>query len=282
MMNYEPENRLVGGLRTREDCSRFNSHMPIVTVVTVVFNGRDYLEETILSVITQTYENVEYIVIDGGSTDGTLDIIRRYDNCIDYWLSEPDKGIYDAMNKGTELASGAWINFMNAGDRFHENSVVSRVFAQDRTQYDLIYGNEKVSYGGRFSRILKAGSDAELWKGMNFSHQCVFMRTSLAVATGFNVGNSIGADFEMVYRLKLDGCNFLQLDETVAITQAGGLSDVKRVQAFISYWRVVSACGGSIKVTFYYLWKIIDSVVRTAVTGVLPQGIIDKIIKLKH
>lgn len=282
MMNNEPENRLEGGLRTRDDCSRFDSHMPLVTVVTVVLNGRDCLEETILSVITQTYENVEYIVIDGGSTDGTLDIVRRYDNCIDYWLSEPDKGIYDAMNKGAELASGEWINFMNAGDRFHANNLVSVFFARECSQYDLIYGNEEVCYGGRFSRILKSGSDAELWKGMNFSHQCVFMRTSLVVSTGFNVGNSIGADFELVYRLKTDGCNFLKLDETVAITQAGGLSDVKRVQAFISYWRVVSAYGGSIKVTLYYLWKILDSVVRIAVAGILPQGIIDKIIKLKR
>ncbi|HAH56818.1 MAG TPA: glycosyltransferase, partial [Bacteroidales bacterium] len=85
-----------------------------MTVVTVVFNGVEFLEDTIKSVIGQTYDNVEYIIVDGGSKDGTLDIIKKYEYAIDYWVSEPDKGIYDAMNKAIDLGSGDWINFMNA------------------------------------------------------------------------------------------------------------------------------------------------------------------------
>jgi len=281
-MRNKAVNRLEGGLKLRGACSRFTAAQPLVTVVTVVFNGADFLEDTIRSVLDQTYANIEYVVIDGGSTDGSLEIINKYDDRIDQWLSEADAGIYDAMNKGAKRASGEWINFMNGGDLFHDNDVVSRLFARECSRYDLIYGNEEVSYGGRFSRILRAGSDAELWKGMNFSHQCVFIRTALVRATGFNVANAIGADFEMIYRLKREGRNFLRLDETVAVTRAGGLSDVKRVQALYGHWKVVSAYGVSLRATLYYFWKIIYSMLRAAVGGILPQGMIDRIIKLKR
>ena len=281
MIDNEPINRLDGGLRARGNCSRSNSQKPLVTVVTVVLNGRDFLEKTIQSVLGQTYENVEYIVIDGGSTDGTLDIVKKYDDRMDYWLSEPDKGIYDAMNKGTELASGEWINFMNAGDWFHEDGVISRVFAQDRSRCDLIYGNHEVSYGGRFSKILKAGHVEELWKGMNCCHQSVFTRTSLVSENGFNIENTISADFELIYRLKNDGRRFVYTDETVATVQAGGLSDIERLNSIKSHWKVVSVYGGSSKVTIYYLCKIAVSAVRATIKKILPQGVIDLITRLK-
>jgi len=89
---------------------------PLITIITVVYNGEKYLEETIKSVINQTYPNVEYIIIDGGSTDGTLDIIKKYEDYIDYWVSEKDKGIYDAMNKGILVSNGKYLLFLNADD----------------------------------------------------------------------------------------------------------------------------------------------------------------------
>ena len=102
--------------------------IPLVSIVTVVYNGEKYLEETIQSVITQTYPNVEYIIIDGGSTDGTLDIIKKHENVIDYFISEPDKGIYDAMNKGISLILGKWINFLNNKDKILYIDYESLVF----------------------------------------------------------------------------------------------------------------------------------------------------------
>src|SRR5476649_2919376 len=87
----------------------------LLTVITIVLNGVNILERTILSVINQSYVSIEYIIIDGGSTDGSLDIIKKYESNIDHWISEPDKGLYDAMNKGIKMAKGEWINFMNAG-----------------------------------------------------------------------------------------------------------------------------------------------------------------------
>ena len=99
---------------------------PLVSIVTVVYNGENFLEETIKSVINQTYENIEYIIIDGGSTDGTVDIIKKYEDKINYWVSEKDAGIYDAMNKGIEAFKGDYINFLNAGDSYVNNEVLNR------------------------------------------------------------------------------------------------------------------------------------------------------------
>ena len=98
--------RLEGGLRTKSFRKTSEIGRPLVSIITVVRNGEKYLEEIIKSVINQTYNNVEYIIIDGGSTDGTLAIIKKYEDYIDYWASERDKGIYDAMNKGMDLAIG--------------------------------------------------------------------------------------------------------------------------------------------------------------------------------
>jgi glycosyltransferase involved in cell wall biosynthesis len=131
-----PESKGEGGLRTQKyfkhsynDSSALSTYLslPLVTVITIVFEGEAYLEQTILSVINQTYENVEYIIIDGGSTDKTLEIIKKYNDVIDYWISEPDKGIADAMNKGISLSTGILINHLHAGDKFHSNETISEV-----------------------------------------------------------------------------------------------------------------------------------------------------------
>lgn len=103
---------------------------PLISVVTVSYNAVLTIEQTILSVINQTYPHIEYIIIDGGSTDGTVDIIKKYANRIAYWVSEPDKGIYDAMNKGIRTAKGEWINFMNAGDLFYSKDTLEKVFSK--------------------------------------------------------------------------------------------------------------------------------------------------------
>jgi glycosyltransferase involved in cell wall biosynthesis len=99
---------------------------PLVSIITVVFNGERYLEETIKSVINQTYKNIEYIIIDGGSTDNTLNIIKKYEDKIDYWISEKDKGIYDAINKGIKLSRGELIGIINADD-YYEIDVLEKV-----------------------------------------------------------------------------------------------------------------------------------------------------------
>ena len=113
----------------------------LISIVTVSYNAVLTIEQTILSVINQTYPNVEYIIIDGGSTDGTVDIIKKYANKIAYWVSEPDKGIYDAMNKGGLKATGDFIQFLNAGDWFENEHVIEKIFKDWYKRVDVIYGD---------------------------------------------------------------------------------------------------------------------------------------------
>ena len=115
-----------GGLRNQGYFKKDDSNKPLITVITVVFNNEQSLEETILSVLTQSYDNLEYIVIDGGSTDETLNIIKKYNDAIDYWVSEKDFGIYDAMNKACRLSLGSGLIFLNSGDKF-----VGKVFGDN-------------------------------------------------------------------------------------------------------------------------------------------------------
>lgn len=123
---------------------KYNPSLPIISIITVIYNDKLYLEETILSVINQKYQNIEYIIIDGGSSDGSIDIIKKYQHKINLWISEKDEGIYDAMNKGFQLANGEWINFMNSGDTFASNEVVSNIPFNKLQKFSMIHGSSNI------------------------------------------------------------------------------------------------------------------------------------------
>ena len=117
-------NKLEGGLKIKDLFKKKSENKkPLVSIVTPVYNGEKYLEETIQSIINQTYDNIEYIIIDGGSTDKTLDIIKKYEDKIAYWVSEPDKGMYDGINKGFKLANGKIFAWLNADDKYYHSAV---------------------------------------------------------------------------------------------------------------------------------------------------------------
>ena len=129
---------------------------PLISIITAVYNGEKNLEETILSVINQTYDNVEFIIIDGSSTDGTIDIIKKYEDKIDYWISEKDSGIFDAMNKGILASKGDFINFMNAGDFFTRINLVSDVVnILNSEEINLLYGNHYTGNGNYYNGNIK-------------------------------------------------------------------------------------------------------------------------------
>ena len=249
-----------GGLRTQGFFKSSQEGKPLITIVTVVYNGEQYLEGTVLSIIEQSYDNVEYIIIDGGSTDGTLDIIRKYENVIDYWISEKDEGIYDAMNKGIQLASGGWINFMNAGDCFYTKNILKKIFSEDCLEgTDIIYGNHQVHYLSGRKRSVKAGEIKKIWKGSQFCHQASFTRTSYHKQFKFNTCSRIIADFEFFYRAWKKEARFMVIPLIVTSFEAGGISDVKRIDSILGWWSVVekSPC-----VNFYYIYLIVKEMFK--------------------
>ncbi len=131
----------------------------LISIITVVYNDVSNIEKTIQSVINQTYENIEYIIIDGGSTDGTMNIVKKYKDSIDCIISKKDDGIYDAMNTGMKLASGKWINFLNSGDTFYNKKVIQNISFKSFENNVMIYGNAKIfNIKRKFLKLLKAFS----------------------------------------------------------------------------------------------------------------------------
>jgi len=256
--------------------------LPLISIITVVFNGGKYLEKTIKSVINQTYNNIEYIIIDGGSTDNTIDIIKKYENRIDYWLSESDKGIYDAMNKGIGLAKGKWINFMNAGDRLFQNNTVKRIFLGKNYDVDFIYGDWKIVYSSKFSRIQQAGEIENLWKGMVFSHQSLFTRSHIFKKYKFNINNKIGADFEFIYNCYKNKYRFYNLHFPVAENLAGGLSDTDRLGSILSRWSTVNKFPKNFRVNIYYFILLCDTFMRVSIKKIMPNKVKDFLLRQKY
>lgn len=207
-----------GGLRIRGIIKTSTPEQPLITVVTVVFNGEATLEQTIQSVVNQTYDNVEYIVVDGNSTDRTLDIIKKYEDRIDYWQSEPDKGIYDAMNKAIDLATGDWLNFMNVGDTFYSNKVLSKIFGNGEIPYDVIYGNSFCN-----GNEIKPKSLLKIPIRMPFCHQASFVRKSCFDMYKFDLSYKLIADGVFFYRIKKSR-KFNYINEVICKYDGSGVS----------------------------------------------------------
>jgi len=227
-----------------------NTQSPLITIITVAYNAVKDIENTILSVLNQTYPNIEYIIIDGGSTDGTLDIIKKYEDKISYWVSEPDKGIYDAMNKGTLKATGVWLNFMNAGDTFYDQQVLEKVFKDnDWSDTDVIYGDVYVKYKGG-SKLKKTLPIKHLEKGMPFCHQSSFVRTTLQKQFLFNTNYKICADYDFFYTLYKKKFYFKYTNILIAKFLNGGVSTDAIFNLLVENWQIGKK---NYKVYFIYL-----------------------------
>ncbi len=196
---------------------------PLITVVTVVYNDAHHIEQTMLSVIRQTYPNLEYIVIDGGSTDGTVDVIRKHADRLAYWVSESDKGVYDAMNKGIKMATGEWVCMMNAGDCFADTEVLSKIFSQNYPEHvTFIYSDIlQAAYNGKYF-IRESVFDE---KNLRIIHQGVIYRRKLHQEHGYYAVTKKIIVSDYLFFLSIPAEQTFKTPYIIAKYQAHGMSD---------------------------------------------------------
>jgi len=267
----EGENRQgEGGLRTRGYFKKSYEGKPLISVVTVVFNGEAFLEETILSVIKQTYDNVEYIIIDGGSTDGTVDVIKKYEDRIDYWVSELDKGISDAFNKGVKVATGEYINFQGDGDGFVSNSVLEKVFQDIDSSKDIFISAriKRVDIDGNeifLSKYVdKFDSKSLLWR-MSLPHQGLFTHKSYFEQYGlFDVDNIFCMDYDHLLRSYHNFPKVVTKDIVVARWRDDGLGNGRTLEIFKEYDKIKrnNRIANSFVLDFIKYWTLLKYYIK--------------------
>lgn len=206
----------------------FKEEIPLVSIITVVYNGVKTIEQTIQSVLNQTYESIEYIIIDGGSTDGTIDIIKNYEEKITYWVSEPDNGLYDAMNKGIIKAKGKLIGLINSDDWYEPNAIElivtayknnsdKRIFHGDR--YDVLENGDKVV------REFNKSKGKFIYLGMTYNHPGMFVHHEIYNEHIYNPELDSLSDYQFVLTLYLkDSSLFQYINEVYVNFRLGGIS----------------------------------------------------------
>ena len=190
-----------------------------VTVVTAVLNDAGHIEQTILSVISQTDIEIEYIIVDGGSKDGTLELIGKYKDKISLLISEPDRGVYDAMNKGIKYSTGDFVYFINSGDILLNPSILSKIKLEELKEKNaIIYGNVVVAYGNieALEKPRPFFNSKMKFKGIGICHQSMFFPGELIRNEKYDLSYKIAADYDLVYRLWRKGTEFLYRDITIA------------------------------------------------------------------
>ena len=216
---------------------------PKLSVITIVYNNAKDIERTLLSVLNQTYSNIEYILIDGASTDGTKEIIQKYGERLAQFISESDKGLYDAMNKGLALATGDYVLFMNSGDEIYAPETVAEVFASAPSG-DIYYGETEMfdenwkSLGQRRHRAPEHFDWHSFKFGMNVSHQAIYIKRSLTAP--YNLNYKYSSDIDWILKAAKKSSNVVNTHLYVAKYLIGGVSKKKHLASLKERFKILS------------------------------------------
>ena len=244
------------------------NQQPTFSIITITYNAERWLERTILSVLSQSYPNIEYILIDGASKDKTLSIIDRYKEHIAKVTSEPDKGLYDAMNKGIRLATGDYLCFLNAGDSFHEDDTLQQMVhtLPGSELPDVMYGETAlVNKEGHFVRMRRLSAPETLtWKsfrqGMLVCHQAFFAKRTLVEP--YNLKYRFSADFDWCIRIMKKAHTLHNTRLTIIDYLDEGMTTQNRKASLKERFRIMAQYYGLISTAAYHVWFVLRAVLK--------------------
>lgn len=229
--------------------------MPSFTIITVCFNNLNGLMKTAATVLNQSCQDFQYLIVDGASSDGTLTYLKeleKSDSRVKF-VSEKDAGIYDAMNKGVTLSTGKYINFLNGGDLFTSPKVLEQAKQLLNGKIDVLYSDSICNYFAKEEFLKRTYPLKDFFKGMPFVHQSAFIKTEYLKAYPYDLNYKIAADFDFFSRLKAENCVFSKSDNPIAIYEAGGLSDLKRQETLLEYRKIAQRYFKNyIEIEFYF------------------------------
>lgn len=261
--------RIDGGLRTRgEVYNKSDPGKPLVSIITPVRNGEKTLEQTIQSVVNQTYSNIEYIIIDGASTDHTVDIIHRHEDQIAYWISEPDDGIADAFNKGIAVSNGEIIGLLNANDWFSGNQIELGVAVLNKSPADFVFG-DLLFYDASGTFKYRVNGNPDYSATINsvmptLCHPTVLVKRNAYDKIGiFDTNYRIAMDYEWFLRLHKNGGIGEYAKGLLGHMRIAGLSDISYVTALDEMRQIAVRYGQSKRIANYlFLYRIFKGVMR--------------------
>jgi len=259
---------------------------PLISIITVTYNpGIERLKKTLASVKKQTIRNeIEYLIIDGNSTDGTIDWIKSQKHDINYFLSEPDSGIYDAMNKGCLSAHGEWILFLNAGDQLYSQNTLENIKELlINVNHDVIYGDCIQAYED-YDVYDKASPLSRLPFQMIASHQSILCKRKLLIEHPFNLKYTVCADFDFICKVFNKNKIFIYYNAPISIIEPVGFSSANYINNLLEKRNIVLTYFTSKRLSlyFYYTIRIVTFPFINFLKSILPQKLLFFIRKRKY
>jgi len=251
---------------------------PLVSIITVVYNGELTIEKSIQSVQNQSYGNVEHIIIDGGSTDKTVEFIKNYNDVIYYWTSEPDKGIYDAMNKGLKIAQGDFIAILNSDDYYLPNAIELSIQEIEETNSD--YSFAEVRYINSKAKICPISplEQNKIYQEMLYPHVSAVISKKIYDEVGyFDTNFKIAGDHDMALRIHLNNYKYCYVSEVIAELERGGVSSSNESN---KESLAVVVKNGKSKIGAYLTYY--KQLIKVHLIKILSKGLVNLLLKAKR